>query len=446
MARSKGTALHGEVTRVLPRSLIVVTAREAGVSQRQRKVNVPAFFWTLVLGFGSGRQRTLAGLRRAYEMAAGHTLAPSAFHGRFTEAVARWLRVILGQLLARTCESARPLAGPLSSFRDVVATDSTVIRLHDLLAGAFPACRTNHTKAALKMHAVYSVAAAGLRSLKLTAERVHDGPVFQVGKWVKDRLLLFDLGYFRYQLMSCIARNGGFFVVRLKKNADPEIVGVHRRWRGRSVPLVGRRLSEVLSRLQREELDVEVAVRFKNRVYGGVRRSATMRLRLVGVRDTQTGTHHLYLTNIPPERLSPSEIAQVYAARWLIELYFRQLKGQFRAEDMPSGKRHIVEALLTAALISFAVSRTLMKAIQARLRDLSHRVSDERWSRLFAEAARDLLPALARPLARGARVLLIHVERMLLHEAVDPNAGRRLLLRRVETRSQFELRYLRAAA
>lgn len=446
MARSKGTALHGAVTRALPRKVIEAAARTASVSRRRRKLNVVGFFWTLVLGFGSGRERTLAGLRRAYEVAAGHTLAPSAFYLRFSQPVVRWLRAILGELLAETCNQAGPLAGPLASFRDVVATDSTVIRLHDLLAGAFPACRTNHTKAALKLHAVYSVAAAGLRSLKLTAERAHDGPVFQVGKWVKDRLLLFDLGYFRYQLMSCITRNGGFFVVRLKKNADPVIVAVHRCWRGRSVPLVGRRLSEVLSRLQREELDVEVEIRFKNRVYGGVRRSATMRLRLVGVRDSQTGTHHLYLTNIPPERLSPSEIAQVYAARWLIELYFRQLKGQFRAEDMPSGKRHVVEALLLAALIAFAISRALMKAIQTRLRSLSHRVSDERWSRLFAEAARYLLPALARPLARAARVLLTHVERMLLKEAVDPNAGRRLLLCRVETRSQFELRYQRVAA
>jgi hypothetical protein len=61
------------------------------------------------------------------------------------------------------------------------------------------------------MHVDYSVAVAGLRSIKLTAERAHDGPVFTVGKWVKDRLPLFDLAYFWYQLMSCITRNGGFY-------------------------------------------------------------------------------------------------------------------------------------------------------------------------------------------------------------------------------------------
>ena len=39
-------------------------------------------------------------------------------------------------------------------------TDSTVMRLHDLLEKAFPACRTNHTLAALKMHVVLSVTGA----------------------------------------------------------------------------------------------------------------------------------------------------------------------------------------------------------------------------------------------------------------------------------------------
>ncbi len=35
---------------------------------------------------------------------------------------------------------ARGLEGPLAAFRDVILTDSTVIRLHDLLEKRFPAC------------------------------------------------------------------------------------------------------------------------------------------------------------------------------------------------------------------------------------------------------------------------------------------------------------------
>ncbi len=91
-----------------------------------------------------------------------------------------------------------------------------------MLEHTFPACRTNHTRAALKLHTVLSVLGTGPRSLRITSERVHDGPVFQVGPWVKGRLLLFDLGYFRSQLLSCIHRNKGFFIVRLKNQSHAE--------------------------------------------------------------------------------------------------------------------------------------------------------------------------------------------------------------------------------
>jgi IS4 transposase len=96
-----------------------------------------------------------------------------------------------------------------------------------LLEKAFPACRTNHTKAALKAHVVLGVRGNGDHSVKVTSERVHDGPVFTVGPWVRDKLLLFDLGYFRYQLFDCIARNKGFFLSRLKVNANPLITATH---------------------------------------------------------------------------------------------------------------------------------------------------------------------------------------------------------------------------
>jgi hypothetical protein len=80
-----------------------------------------------------------------------------------------------------------------------------VSRLHDLMEKRFPACRTNHTKAALKAHTIMSMRGVGEQSFKVTAEREHDGPVFCVGPWVRDHLLMFDLGYFRY---PCIGRNG----------------------------------------------------------------------------------------------------------------------------------------------------------------------------------------------------------------------------------------------
>ena len=439
MARTKTIGVRDRVEALLPRRVVNRLAREAGLCQRERKVRPVDFFWSLVLGFSGGRGRTLAGLRRTYEEITRTRLAPSAFYDRFTPQLVRLLKAIVAVLLAKVAAPQRALLGPLAAFRDLILTDSTVIRLHALLENTFPGCRTNHTKAALKLHAVISATGAGPRSLKVTSERVHDGPVFTVGKWVKERLLLFDLAYFRFQLFSCIDRNGGFFIVRLKKSANPKVVALNRCWRGRSVPLLGQRVHDFVDRLQRQALDVMVEIDFKRRAYAGVRHKATQRFRLIGVRDPATREYHLYLTNIPSERLSPEDIGQIYAARWVVELFFRELKSHYRIEDMPSRKRHIVEALLYAAIISFVVSRHLLDAVRRKLGADAALVPEERWAILFARAARDVLRLLLWP-RRHAAPIARAIEPFLLHAAVTPDAKRDPLLRRVESRTQYDYR------
>jgi len=436
MARRKSIGIKRVLTRLLPRRVLDDLAEQAGLAQRVRKVRPHALFWTLVLGFGAGRERTIAGLRRAFELATGVTLVPSAFYDRFTPALTKFMKAVVGRLLAEGGEPTRQLRGVLASFKDLVMTDSTVIRLHDLLANAFPASRTNHTLAALKMHAVLSVNGVGPRSIKVTAERAHDGPVFRVGKWVKDRLLLFDLAYFRFQLFSCITRNGGYFIVRLKRSANPLIVAAHQR---RDRDLIARRARDVLDRLRRKSIDVDVSVSFQGRRYAGRRHTRAERFRLIAVRDPLTGSYHAYLTNIPPARLSPTDIAQTYAARWTVELFFRELKARYRAEDMPSSARRIIETLVYAVLVTLVVSRTLLAALRRKLGALGARVPDERWATIFADVARDVLRVVLRTPSEAQR-LACELDRILVHEAVDPNAGRALLPQRVESGTQYQHR------
>jgi putative transposase len=155
----------------------------------------------------------------------------------------------------------------------------------------------------------------GEHSIKVTAERAHDGPVFLVGPWVPDHLLMFDLGYFRYRLFACIGRNGGYFLTRLKSNADPRIVAVNRAHRGRAIPLVGERLRDIIARMQHRVLDVEVEVRFPRRRYGGRVHRDTQRLRVVGLSNRETGQYHLYVNNVPPEKAAAEDIGVVYSLR-----------------------------------------------------------------------------------------------------------------------------------
>lgn len=432
MARGISSTIRDELRRVMPESFVNTKARETGAVKRQRVVKIFPFVWNLVLGFTSGDKRTLAGLRRTYEKTTGQTIEESSFYNRFTPELVALLKIILVRALDEFVGVGRALRGTLAGFRDVILTDSTVIRLHNLLAKRFPACRTNHTQAALKAHVIISARGVGRNSVKFTAEREHDGPVFRVGAWVKEHLLLFDLGYFRYQLFNCIRRHGGFFLTRLKGNSNPLIVGLNRAYRGRAVDIVGMRLRDVVARIDREVLDVEIAVQFPRRRYRGRIHRDAQRLRVVGIRDAATEEYHLYVTNVPAERLSAEDVSIVYSFRWQIELLFKELKTYYRIEDLPSRKPAVVEALVYAALITMAASRRLLAAVRKRQPRLAQRLPEHRWAAIFTSVAQDLLLIATRRFS-AVRQLLRTLTTIILYEAKDPNLKRHGLLRAVES-------------
>ena len=236
---------------------------------------------------------------------------------------------------------------------------------------------------------------------------------------------------FRYQLFDCIDRNAGYFLIRLPARANPRIVRTHRRWRGRSIALEGKRLNEVADRLKRSLLDVEVEVQFQRRIYAGRRRTHLRRFRLIAVRDRASARYWFYLTNIAPDALAAEELPQLYACRWQVELAFKELKSHYRLDELPTRKAPVVEALIVSSIIALLVSRRLLDAVRRRLRRMRHRVPQGRWACLFAAASLAILDLLMLP-AKIASTLAQRLEPMLLQEAVDPNISRPLPLQRVD--------------
>jgi IS4 transposase len=424
MAQRKSTPLRTALSSLFPAALLRRLARETGTVQRRRRVDPVKLFWVVVLGVGGG-ERSFAELRRFYEKVAGKKISASSFYNRFTPAFTRFLQELLNLGMEKLLRCASGATTVLGEIREILCVDSTIVRLHDALASRWPACRTNHTQAAVKLHTVLNVRGKGPQRIQVTSERVHDSPVLRAGAWVKGRLLLFDLGYFRYSLFAAIARQGGFFLTRLKDNANPTLRRLHRRHRGRAVAVEGLGLLEIRSRLRRAVLDAEAEICFEKRRYAGRRSKATMRVRIVGLWDESHSMYHWYITNLPLE-IKAEEIGKLYSARWTIELLFRELKSCYKLESIPTRKPHVVEAFLYASFLTLLASRALLLAVY-RWGELGERRTPvERWARLFVSSTPELLALILDPIAMAQsreRPLL----QFFVAEAPDPNIKRRLL-------------------
>jgi len=429
MARRPRVAIKEALSKLFSVKYLKGLARETGAVQRDRKVKIEALFWTLVLGFGAGQTRTLAGLRREYEQRSGETLEPSSFYKRFTPAFTNLLHRAVEHGLDSLMKQQRALNGFLADFKELICTDATVIKVHDLLASSYPATRKNSVKAAMKLHLVWCARGAGRSSVKVTGERTPDMKKLVISDRFYGSLLLFDLGYFAYTLFSSIIRHQGFFVSRLKGRINPVIVADHGSGRGRSVDLVGQRLRDVEPLLKRKVVDLQVEVEHKRRAYRGKRSRETLSLRLIGLWNEDTACYHWYVTNISTDRLSAEEIGAVYRFRWQIELLFRELKGRYRLDQLPTSKDHIVKALFYASILTLIVSRRLLALAAAKLSQ--RQLPTERFADILVHCASEILSImLAKP--PEAHVRELQVTSMLLHEAIDPNRKRSSLLKSVE--------------
>jgi len=425
--------LQDLLEQILPQSWLEKTAREVGAVKRERKVKVSLLVWTMVLGFADAtRARSIASLRMAYEKASGEMLAASSFYYRFTKELATLMAVCVQQALAQVAEPQTKLKGVLEGFVDLVITDSTVIRLNELLKQTFPGARVNHSPAALKLHVVISAFAHGARSIKITSGKTADGPVFKIGKWVAGRLLLFDLGYFCFQLFARIDDQGGFFVSRAKDGFNPVVMGENIAHGLRRLTWGAVRLQDILHRFKGQPIDLRVRLRFKRRVYRGVQSWDEKDFRLVGVFNPDTRRYHLYLTNIQPDTLTPEEVARAYSARWEIELLFKELKGAYHLEDLNTANEWAVRALILATLITGILARTLQGALLRALPGKARQIQRRRFANLFSSVASALLNFVA-SMYDGEPLPVGHIVRYLLHESRDPNLSRSYVLTGVAT-------------
>jgi len=414
--RKSFNPIREAVGSVLSARRITQLARELGVVKRQRKVRVVAFVAAVVLGFSTGAERTLAGMRRAYEGATGQVLAPSGFYARFSRELVQLLKLLVEDAMAQLQQRSPRLKQALARFDQLLVADGSLVKLHRSLARHYPSVFPNQVGAAAKLHVVLNVTGRSARSVQIVSGSRHDSTILKVGPWVTGKLLLLDLAYRKGLLYKRIADNGGYFLIRKKDNDDPLIA---------DGPWSGRRLSTMAKHFAGWAIDVPALVPWSfDR--GPDKRRYLLRVRLVGQWHPAEARHHFYLTNAPPEMIATAHVGPIYAGRWEVELFFRELKLTHRLEQLPTRKRFVAEALIYAALLSLLLSRRLSQRLLSRTQPSA----PERWARLFATFALDiLLLFLAR---RPSPHFERRLARVLRREAPDPNARRPNLLQRVQ--------------
>ena len=86
--------------------------------------------------------------------------------------------------------------------------------------------------------------------------------------------------------------------------------------------------------------------------------------RMVGLLNNTDEEYHLYATNLATDEYSAPNIAQLYRARWEVELLFKELRSRFGLNEINTTDAYVIEALISIAAISLLMSHIIVDELQ----------------------------------------------------------------------------------
>lgn len=418
--------IEKDLCTLLPKEWLKSAAKISGLIERERKIEAFVILWTLVFSFGAHLPRNLANMKRKYEKESKKKLAYSSWYMRFTPELGDFLKLCVTHVIEQLAlEQNKVLNEKLTKFKDVLIQDSTIIRVHKSLAKKWPAARSKTVAAGVKVGLLVSAVANSPKSIGIYPERTSELKTLRIGPWIKDRILLIDLGFYKHLLFSKIKQCGGSFVSRLKGTVNPLIIDSYNTCPVNSIDVKGKHLNDILPKLKGEVLDVEVEIPFKRPNYNGKSKTRmdSERFRLVAVYNVDEEKYHIYLTDISPDVLGPEDIANLYGVRWDIELVIKELKSRYDLDVVNTTKPHIIEAYIWISILTLLISRRIYNIVRKHSpKEKMARYTQLRWSTIFTENASDQLTLILRYC--GVERTFETVMNVYQSQALDPHVNR----------------------
>jgi hypothetical protein len=331
---------------ILPDDLLRAFAEEAGLCQRERKLDVVRLLRAMVIAAATGYGGRQADAMRLYLHNTKERLSRGAFYRWFGPA----LEKVMAHVRERALEYARAMKLDLPGLlgehvTDWHIVDSSTVKLDKAFIEEYPG---TGDYAALKLHKRFSVGIGTLLEYHLSPAREHDNVHLTIDESWRGLGVLLDLGYASFKLLRDCARCDVKYVIRLKEGWKPKVQHISQ-GTVTSAFLAGTDLGALL---ESETISLNGQVVDCNVTFG--RGAGEVGCRMVGV-PTPEGTYRFYLTNLPSV-VSPGQIADLYRVRWEIEMDNKLNKSLLHLDEITARTGPALRAMIDASIVSSTIA------------------------------------------------------------------------------------------
>jgi DDE family transposase/uncharacterized protein DUF4372 len=210
----------------------------------------------------------------------------------------------------------------------VYALDASVV---DLTLSLYPWAKFRKAKGAIKLHTMIDLRGNIPVFLTITDGKTHDVKIAPQVPIEADGIYVMDRAYIDFSWLWSINQAGAFFVSRLKKSIN---------W----------------NRIISHKVDKSIGLRCDQEILLTSKRLKPLypkRVRRISFRDEKKGKTLVFLTN--NFTLSAETIAELYKARWEIELFFKWIKQNLKVKTFFGTSPNAVKTQIWIAMIVYLV-------------------------------------------------------------------------------------------
>ncbi len=353
--------VFSQLLKLIPRHEFETLAKQHHSGRSFRSASRWSQFVTMAMGQLSGRnslrdivENISAQAHRLYHL--GSAKLSRSNLSRINENKPYALYEALFEKLLRRCQGVVP--GHQFRFKNpLYSLDASTI---DLCLSVFPWAKFRTTKGAVKLHVGLNHAGYLPEFVTLTEGRKHDVTVGRILQFPKGSIVVMDKAYNDYSWYKQLTDNGIFFVTRLKANAKY-------------------RVTDRREVLLNKGLTSDQTIEFTGLQ---IAKKCPVQLRRIGYRDPETGKHYVFLTN--NFKLAAKTIADVYKARWQVELFFKWIKQNLKIKSFVGTSKNAVMTQIWIALCMYLLlaflkfQSKLKKSMQQILRLLQLNLFEKR--------------------------------------------------------------------
>lgn len=198
----------------------------------------------------------------------------------------------------------------------------------DVCLSVFPWAKFRAKKGAVKLHAVLDHEGLIPAFIDITDGKTHEVNMGRNIRLPEGSILTMDRGYIDYQWFDDLNNQGVFFVTRAKTNMRYRVLNRHKSNRKKGITS-----------------DQTICLTSKKG------QEYTGQLRRVAFKDPDTGKHYFYITN--QMNLSAKTIANIYKARWQIELFFKWIKQNLKIKSFIGTSKNAVLSQIWVAMCTY---------------------------------------------------------------------------------------------